>query len=135
MNYIDTKLGQIENRIGTFTFNMAVGYILDKGTEFCCSITDEDIKAMPDTPFMAREFVTRMIMASREISTECCAINDLLPYIRKYMTINSSPSYDLCLDKEEISEYAWEWILSNLNIDDSKAKRLNLIVVDIQEEF
>ncbi|WP_346961318.1 hypothetical protein [Clostridium sp.] len=139
MNYSDTKLRKIENRVGTGMFNMAISYVIDKGYESCKNITDEDILAQEGSGLMTKDFVQELIRTARDIAQNNSVWNDFLPYIRKDIIMGTAPTKELTLYKSMFSQDEWENILDDLDlemyIDDNGLKERKTIQLVVVEEL
>lgn len=133
MSYQDTKLGKLENKVGTAAFQMAVAYAIEQGFKHCSEITDKEIESTVGNQLMTTGFAQSLLKTAREIA-KCSLWEELFPYVRKFINLAAAPAKNLDLYKEDFRRDSWEEVLHDLDIEDSKSKCLKLIVVDIEEE-
>ena len=62
------KINKVKKGVREDVFAMAVSYLLDKGYDFCSSLTDEDIEEVDGSAGMSKEFVQGILRLSRDIA-------------------------------------------------------------------
>lgn len=92
MKYDENKVGKIENKYGSILFRTGLGYMMDKGMDFCSNLVDEDIEKVKGNAMMTAEFVQDMIRCAKELS-QLSLWEDIIPYIKEYIHVDGCEDY------------------------------------------
>lgn len=144
--WYETKIGAIENKYGTPIFNMALSQFFSMGIERCLEMTKADIedfvkketerqeeqKKNGSSSCMTPEFQGTLLSAAKEIA-ECSLFNDIIPYIRMYMTVQPQVR-TTTVYQEDMTTSAWEILTHELQIDEDKESATLHVIADDEEE-
>lgn len=92
MKYDENKVGKIENKYGSILFRTGLGYMIDKGMDFCSNLVDEDIEQVKGNAMMTAEFVQDMIRCAKELS-QLSLWEDIIPYIKEHVSVYGCEDY------------------------------------------
>ena len=92
MKYDENKVGRIENKYGLILFRTGLGYMIDKGMDFCSNLVDEDIEKVEGNALMTAEFVQDMIRCAKELS-QLSLWDDIMPYIKEHVNVYGCEDY------------------------------------------
>lgn len=92
-------------------------YILDHGFEEIKTYTEEEILKVTGNGLMTDVFAQALIRAAARICKECSPIDDFLPYIINQLYVPKAKTQSLCVYKEEVPGYMWDYIMDRFNLD------------------
>lgn len=103
---------------------MIIYYILDKGIENLKTITEDDIKTVNGNGLMTEEFCQSIVRTAVRIANECDT-HEILKYIRCEAWFTPAVK-EIELGKEAISDYSWEHLCDEMDVDPEETDYLNL---------
>ena len=106
---------------------MIIYYILDKGIENLKSITEDDIKTVKGCGLMPEEFCQSIVRTAVQIANECDT-HEILQYIRCEAWFNPMVK-EIGIGKAAMSDYSWEYLCNEMNLDPDKADYINLRIL------
>lgn len=123
------------------TSAMVISYLMDKGTDFCSKITEDDIRSLEGNGLMTAEFIQSMVRAASRIAKECSMFDDIVPYIIMEMPNNKGISWHRLneiagnaidgLIKDGMYE-AKEYFRDEIELDEAEAEWFG--ITDLYEE-
>lgn len=117
------KMKEILSRSGSAEM-MIIYYMLDKGIENLKSITEDDIKTVKGNGLMTEEFCQLIVRTAVRIANECDT-HEILKYIRCEAWFTPAVK-EIELGKEAISDYSWEHLCDEMDVDPEETDYLNL---------
>lgn len=103
-------------------------YIIQIGWDEVSEITDEQIEKVKGNAMFSDYVMQQMVRTSRIVTKEC-SIQDLLIYVQTEMN-PSNRAIQIDLYKEDMSEYAWEQICDQLDIERSETEINGMMIVE-----
>ena len=132
--YYDTKIGKIiEEEFDSRMENVVFSYIIDKGSECICNITNEDIDALEGNGLMSKEFIQSLVRCAKRICCEC-NYNEIIEYIRLYLNCNP-PVREVILYKEDFTKESFAELLNDLNIDEDEVGNEIALYAVVDEDY
>lgn len=117
------KMKEILSRSGSAEM-MIIYYMLDKGIENLRSISEDDIKTVKGNGLMTEEFCQSIVRTAVKIANECDT-HEILKYIRCEAFFNSMVK-EIEISKEAMSDYSWEYLCNEMDVDPEETDYLNL---------